>query len=204
MHSTGTLCVITDASSRSMDEMKAWHYADKGEMKHLGGTLIQMADKLREFLILGISKMVQDAFNDIKEIRGINLSPWYSSLNDLEHVRDVRWLRHLSNVIKHNRSFISSRCADQAGKRTSLQLINHFGAPDDTPVGYLPEFVLRPFRDTMLRHIYYGMTFCFDLLDHAELFPRRHSTIVDEEIPGHMLDQFVRDLPGHPQRTTNR
>lgn len=199
MHSTGTLCVITDASARSMDDMGSWLYTDKDEMKHLGGALIQMTEKLREFLLLGISKMVEDFFNNINEVQGTTISVWDPSLDHLSHVREVRWVRHLSNVIKHNNSVISS----VTNSRSCRALIQQFGAPDDTPVAYLPEFGRLPLREVMLRYTYYAMTFCFALLDQAKLFSLRNQPVPHDDIPDYMLDRFVRRLPGHPERVTN-
>ena len=199
MHSTGALCVITDASSRNMEEMRAWRYTTKDEMKHLGGTLIQMTEKLREFLLLGISKMVEDAFKNTNEAQGTKLDVWESAFDHLAHAHEVRWVRHLSNVIKHNNSVISSLSGSKSGKA----LVQQFGAPDDTPVAYLPKFALLPLRDVMLRYIYYAMTFGFALLDYTKLLPFRQQLIPHDDIPNHMLNRFVRDLPSHPERATN-
>ena len=186
-------------AARNMEEMRAWRYTTKDEMKHLGGTLIQMTEKLREFLLLGISKMVEDAFNNTNEAQGTKLDVWESAFDHLAHAHEVRWVRHLSNVIKHNNSVISSLSGSKSGKA----LVQQFGAPDDTPVAYLPEFALLPLRDVMLRYIYYAMTFGFALLDYTKLLPFRQQLIPHDDIPNHMLNRFVRDLPGHPERATN-
>lgn len=86
--SVGTLSVMTDATSRTFDEMHKWHYTTKDEMKHLGATFIQMRDKFVELMIIGISKMVEDFFNDLSRAKNSSITIWDSTFIDCRFFLD--------------------------------------------------------------------------------------------------------------------
>ena len=201
VHSVGALCVVIDSFQRKIDEMYKWPYADKDEMKHLGGTMIQMNEKFVEFIVLGVSKVVEDAFNLLAPVSPPKFGIWSHDISALPFVHEVRWVRHVGNVIKHHNSVIESAAPVPGKKPNSCDyLVNHFGANNHMPIAYLPELRERPARDSLLRHVYYAYTFSSELSAHLGHGWRRRKELTKEEIPNYMLDRFVRDLPGHPER----
>lgn len=201
VHSVGTLSVVIDSFQRSVDEMYAWPYADKHEMKHLGGTLIQMNEKFVEFIILGISKVVEDTFNLLGPVAPPNFKIWDPQIVPLRFSKEVRWIRHVGNVIKHYNSHVDTSTASSKQKHNScVSLVRDFGARDDTPVAYLDELRDRPIRDTLLRYLYCSYVFSFELMFITGHGWRHIADIPHDDIPTYMLDRFVRDIPGHPDR----
>jgi hypothetical protein len=201
IHSVGTLSVVIDSFQRSVDEMYSWPYEDKHEMKYLGGTLIQMNEKFIEFVVLGASKIVEDAFNLLEPVSPPKLKIWSPIVTPLKFANEVRWLRHVGNVIKHYNSHVDISTAVPNQKHNScVSLVRDFAAPDDTPVAYLPQLRDRPIRDALLKHLYYSYVFSFELMFLVGHGWRHIHDIPDADIPAYMLDRFVRDIPGHPER----
>jgi len=191
--STATLAVMSDATFRAIAEMHDWPYTDKYAMKHLGGTLIQMKEKFVEFSTLGISKMVEDFFNDLERFGNIKLSIWSSLCDSVGFSKEVRLIRHLGNVIKHNNSMLES----STGGKSTEGLIAVYGFRDDTPIHWLDVFK-SPERDSILKYIYMAYQFCIEVLRFKGLLPGEGHVIKEEEIVPHMLRCFVHTIPGHP------
>jgi hypothetical protein len=191
--STATLAVMSDATSRAIAKMNDWSYTDKYEMKHLGATLIQMKEKFVEFTSLGISKMVEDFFNDLDRFGNVKLSIWSSLCDSVEFSKEVRLIRHLGNVIKHNNSIIES----STGGKSTKALIAEYGFPDDTPIHWLGVFQ-RPERDSILKYIYMANQFCAEILRGKGLLAGVRQTIKEDEIVLHMLRCYVHTIPGYP------
>lgn len=59
-YSMSTISIMTDSTLNAIEEMNNWKFEDKDEMKHLGGTIIQMNDKFIELSILNLSKIIED------------------------------------------------------------------------------------------------------------------------------------------------
>ena len=191
--STVTLAVMSDATSRAIAEMHDWPYTDKYEMKHLGATLNQMKEKFVEFSTLGISKMVEDFFNDLERFGNIKLSVWSSLCDSVVFSKEVRLVRHLGNVIKHNNSILES----STGCKSTKALIAEYGFPDDTPIHWLDVFQ-SPERDPILKYIYMANQFCAEILRGKGLLLGVRQIVKEEEIVPYMLRCFVHSIPGHP------
>jgi hypothetical protein len=194
--STSTLSIMSDATSHAISEMYKWQYTDKYEMKHLGGTLMQMREKLVEFLTLGISKMVEDFFNDLKRYKNIELKIWDSFCDSVKFSKEVRLVRHLGNVIKHNNSVLDS----SIGGRSVNILINDYGFPDDTPIHWLNVFK-EPERDSILEYIYMANHFCCEILKEKGLLAGSAGARPEgEDIVSYMLKVYVHSITGHPEK----
>jgi hypothetical protein len=195
--STATLVVMSDATFRAIAEMHKWPYTDKYEMKHLGATLFQMKEKFIEFSTLGISKMVEDFFNDLERFGNIKLKIWDSLCDSVEFSKEVRLIRHLGNVIKHNNSFLES----STGGNSTKSLITEYGFPDDTSIQWLDVFQ-SPERESILKYIYKANQFCTEILRGQGLFIGVKHIVKDEEIVSYILRNFVHSIPGHPAYET--
>ena len=193
--STGALAVMSDATSRTIDEMSKWSYDDKLEMKLLGGTLSKMRENFVEFLTLGISKMVEDFFNNLKLFGNITLGIWDSSCDSVEFLEEVRLIRHLGNVIKHNNSIIDYT----KGGSSSKALVDDYGFPDNTPIYWLDIFQTSK-RDSILKYIYMANQFCTEILIREGLPAGTKLILKEEEMVAYLLKHFVHSIPGHPEK----
>lgn len=188
-HATSALAVMTDSTFRTIAEMYNWHYTTKYEMKHLGGTITQITEKFVELSTLGISKMVEDFFNNLDRLWKIKLSIWSHACDSVVFSREVRLLRHLGNVIKHNNSIIDS----STDRWSSKALINEYGFENDTPIQWI-EIFSYPQRDSILRHIYMAYQFCTEILNNKGIFSLKKKDLNDDQIVPYMLKFF--DLCG--------
>ncbi len=193
--STATLAIMVGATSDSISKMYNWPYSKKNEMKKLGGTINQMKDKSVEIYILGISKMVEDFFNNIDRYGRIKLSIWDSSIHSITFSKEVRFIRHLGNLIKHNNSIIEST----NGGRSAKALINEFGLEDDIPIHWLNVFKNSE-RDSMLQYIYKANYFCFEVLRKEGLWSGEKQALEDDEIVRYMVEHYIHSIPGHPNK----
>ena len=191
--STATMSIMVDSTSHSISAMHNWTYSNKDEMKELGGKINQMKDKSVELYTLGISKMVEDFFNNLKRFGNKKLSIWDSALDSIAFSKEVRFIRHLANVIKHDNSIIES----SFGGKSAKALIDEFGFEDDTPIHWLDVFKNSE-RDSILRYIYKANYFCFEILRKEGLWSKKTQILEEEAIVEYMIDNYIHSIPGHP------
>jgi len=186
---------MCDATFRSIDDMGKWPYTDKYEMKEIGATLNQMRDKFLELSILGISKMVEDFFNNLEQLGEVNISIWDSTLNTVAFSHDVRLIRHIGNVIKHNNSYIDS----STGGRSVKALISEYGFSDETPIQWLSIFK-KSVKDSIFRNIYKTNQFCFEILHREGAVSDIRKILPEDEIVPFLYKFYIHSIPGHPER----
>ena len=194
MASTSTMCVMTDSTYRSISDMREWGYSDKYEMKDLGATINQMEEKFFEYSILGISKMIEDFFNNLKEFAKIDLNIWDPSLNNCNFLKEVRLVRNLGNVIKHDNSVIKSN-----GKKDAKVLFMEYNLDVDTPIRYL-NISKNSKKDEVLISLYRATYFCYEVLQNNNIVPNQKKVLKEEKIVDYMLDFYVHSIPGHPSK----
>jgi hypothetical protein len=193
-NSISTISIMTDSTINAIDKMYTWKYKDKDEMKHLGGTIKQMEDKFIELSILGLSKMVEDFFNNLKRFGKIKLNVWDSSCDTILYSKEVRLIRHLANVIKHNNSIIDS----SYGGKSIDALIIEYGFDDETPISWLNIFKPST-KDSILKYTYITNEFCYDVLKYNGFMSKSKKNLSDDEIIKYMYKHFIHSLPGHPK-----
>ncbi len=191
--SAGTLSVMTDATSRTFAEMHTWRYETKEEMKHLGGTIFKMQDKFVELMILGVSKMVEDFFNDLEEFKQCPIKIWDPGFDGCRFASETRRIRHLGNVIKHNNSII-----DSSRGQSSAALVSQYGMKDDTPIHW-QEVFRGPVDETVFQSIFMAYEFCQDVMVLQSVPFARQTTVPLAGIKEVMLTRYVRSIPGHPE-----
>lgn len=196
--STSTLALMVDSTFRSIEEMYSWPYFNKDEMKELGGKISQMTDKSMEFFLLGISKMVEDFFNNLEQFGNIKLDVWDSSLESIMFSKEIRFIRRLGNIIKHHNSVIDS----SKGNRDAKELIAQYGFKDDTPIHWLNIFKGQE-RDSILQYIYKANYFCMNILDEKGLIGFKRQPLEEGEMVEHMIKYFIHSIPGHPNNRNN-
>ena len=192
--STTTICVVTDSTYRSISDMYKWAYNDKQEMKHLGATISQMEEKFFEYSILGISKMIEDFFNNLNEYAKINLNIWSESINSYHFSKEVRLIRNLGNVIKHDTSIIKSN-----GSKDSKALFIEYELDDDIPIRYL-DISKNSKRDEILIFLYKATSFCYEVLQKNNIFNNQNKVLQEDKIVDYMLKFYVHSIPGHPNQ----
>jgi len=195
VHTASILSVMTDATMRSVAEIHKCRFRDKHEMKLLGATSNQMQWKLQEFIYLGCSKFAEDSLNNANNAASLDLKFWDASFSNLDGVSEVRRIRHISNVIKHNNSIVSVA----SGSASAARLVNDYGFTDETPLSYMNFCYGDDLRDSLLISIYHCYRFAFSLLIHYGIAPESLRRAEQEDIPGYMLNLFVHELPHHPE-----
>lgn len=187
--SASVLSIMTDETHLSIEKMSNRQYSDKHEMKMIGTTVSSMNEKYMEFLTLGISKMVEDFFNNLKRYKKIELKIWSEYCKTIDFSKEVLYIRHLGNVIKHNNSLVESTMS-----KSAKSLVNEYGFSDETPLHFLKIFSF-PYRDSILKHIYMAYEFCLDVLRKEGLLRIPRKPLGDDEIVEHMLKVFVHSIP---------
>ena len=84
---------------------------NKSRMKELGGFLFLSKELLREFLILGMAKAFEDFVGEAADLGLPRFDLWQGDALALPYHHEVRCIRNLANVIKHN----GSRIVDGGG-----------------------------------------------------------------------------------------
>ncbi|PHS30206.1 MAG: hypothetical protein COA92_10035 [Sulfurovum sp.] len=193
--SISTLSIMVDSTFNSIDDMHKWKYEDKDEMKHLGGTLFQMQDKSVEFYILGISKIIEDFFNNLQLIRNCDLKIWDTFCDSVIYAKEIRLLRHLSNVIKHDNSiiFIPSR------NQSTQMMIKTYNLTETTPINTI-DFFKNNQKENILKHLYMTHEFCYEILSLTNIFKKEKQYLEDSEIVKYMFKNYIYNIPGHPKK----
>ncbi len=194
--STASLAVMCDATARAFEGMAKWSYKDKYEMKLLGSTIFQLEDNFSELGVLGVSKMVEDFFNNLDAHGGKKLSIWDATLNSIIYCNEVRMIRHVGNVIKHNNSIIDT----STGGRSAIELVNNYGFQDDTPIQY-STFLENPIHDSLLKQLFYANVFCLYLLDTHGSIKMSIPNVAVDDIVSYMTEKYIHEVPGHPNAT---
>lgn len=195
--STATLAIMVDSTSHSISKMYNWPYSNKNEMKELGGKINQMKDKSLEFFTLGISKIVEDFFNNLERFGKIKLRIWDNSLDPISFSKEVRLIRHLGNVIKHNNSIIESAL----DYKSSKALVDEFCFEDDSSIPWSNIFKY-PERDSILKYIYKANYFCFEILSKEGLLNGKKQILEEDAIVEFMLNNYVHSIPGYPNNSS--
>ncbi len=195
VHTASILSVMVDATMRSVYEIYSSSFKTKDEMKLLGGTANQMQWKLREFIYLGCAKFAEDALNNGNEVAQQDYKIWDPALQHLDDIREVRRLRHLANVIKHNNSYVSST----SGSDSAARLVADYGFQDETPLCSMDFAYGDELRDSLLTSIYHCYRFAFSFFVHLGLAKPALLREEQQDIPAYMLRMFVHELPNHPE-----
>jgi len=191
-----TLAVMSDSTFDAINNMHHWKFEDKYEMKHLGGTIMQMKKKSIELFILGMSKIIEDFFNNLNKLQDTDLKIWDTKFDSLIYSKDIRFIRHLANVIKHDNSIIDA----SSKNKSTIALIESYGLPDDiTPVHWLNIFK-SPEKDSILKNLYMSNEFCYEILKLTDILNKDRIILDDNEIVDFMLKEFVWNIPGHPKK----
>lgn len=195
IHTASILSVMIDATLRTVEEIHACRFKTKDEMKLLGGTSLQMQWKLREFIYIGCAKFAEDALNNANEVAQKDFKIWEPTLQILDDIREVKKLRHIANVIKHNNSYVSV----DSGSNSAISLVNDYGFVDETPLRAMDFCYGRELRDSLLTSVYHCYRFAFSLFIHYGIINPSLKRKALKDIPAYMLHMFVYELPHHPE-----
>ncbi len=105
---------------------------NKDRKKELGGFLFFSRDLLREFEILGMAKTFDDTLVLAKELGLPAFNIWADNELRLPYYHEMRSVRALANVIKHNGSRIVA-----GGGEACRFLIEKVGFKPDTQIAYI-------------------------------------------------------------------
>jgi hypothetical protein len=93
------------SKARWVDEALG-QFDNKGRMKQLGGFVSFGRSLLREFCILGMAKVFEDILVSSREMGLREFDIWSGDELGLPYHHQIRCIRNLANVIKHNNSRI--------------------------------------------------------------------------------------------------
>lgn len=189
---------MTDSTINTIEEMHNWKFVDKDEMKHLGGTIIQMKHKFIELSILNLSKIIEDFFNNLERYGNIKVNIWDSSCDEIIFSREIRIIRHLGNIIKHNNSIIDS----STGGRSVNALIDDYGFEDGVPISRLNIFE-PSIKNTILKYVYMSNEFCYEVLKLNGFIAKDRKNLSEKEIIKYMYENYIHSIPGHPKRESS-
>jgi hypothetical protein len=108
------------------------HLENKTRKKELGGFLFFSRDLLREFEILGMAKIFEDVLVEAKELSLSAFNIWGGDEPKLPYHHEMRCVRNLANVIKHNGSRIVA-----GGGEACRFLIEKAGFKTDTEIAHI-------------------------------------------------------------------
>ena len=195
-HSISTLSIMVDSTFNSIDDMHQWKYENKDEMKHLGGTLYQMKNKSMEFYILGISKIVEDFLNNLKLLRKSDLKIWDTFCDSVIYAKEIRLIRHFSNIIKHDNSIIYI----PSQNKSTQMIIDTYNLTETMPINTLDFFEYKQ-KETILKHLYMANEFCFEILNLTNVYKRKKQLLlIDNEIIDFMFENYIYNIPGYPKK----
>lgn len=146
-------------SQRDWVDPNASRWENKQNMKSLGGAINKYRETYTELMILGLSRAVENAVGHLNEQRTTPFDIWSTPSTPIKFHDDVKILRNLGNVIKHNGSYINTSTASKA----ALTLVNVNGIPDHTKIGLAWGFQGLGVPSDMFENIYRVETFCFHL-----------------------------------------
>jgi hypothetical protein len=82
------------------------HLENKSRMKELGAFVYFSRELLREFCILGMAKVIEDVLASAEDLGLPTFDIWSGDELQLPYHHNIRCVRNLANVIKHNNSRI--------------------------------------------------------------------------------------------------
>jgi hypothetical protein len=108
------------------------HFENKSRMKQLGAFVNFSHDLLREFCILGIAKVIEDVLVSAKDLGLPAFDMWSGDELRLPYHHNMRCVRNLANVVKHN----SSRIVEGGGSACRF-LIEKAGYKPGTEIAHI-------------------------------------------------------------------
>lgn len=171
----------------------ASRFQNKMNMKALGSAIRQYGETYTELMILGLSRAVENAVGQLNERMNKKFSVWSRPETPIKFHNDVKILRNLGNVIKHNASFIDT----ETGSQAALTLVNTHGLPDKTQIGLAWGFANLGVPSDIMEDIYRVETFCLHL-NALEGGCRDVSCDLTsrKEIHDHLMSRYLSQIPG--------
>jgi hypothetical protein len=123
---------IEEVSKTEWFDASLSHLENKTRNKQLGGFVFFSRDLLREFMILGMAKTFEDLLVEAKDLGLPTFNIWAGQELELPYHHEMRCVRSLANVIKHN----GSRIVDGGGEACGF-LIDTAGYKADTEIAYI-------------------------------------------------------------------
>jgi hypothetical protein len=159
--------------------------SDKLYMKQRWGTTFAYRTFLKELSIIGISKIVEDLIGEAKRLLGVKFNIWKNDSLNLPYHHQVRYVRALNNVIKHDQSTI----VDDGGSNYNF-LIHQCGLKAGQIIVHIDFDVAR--------HIFYAWTFLESLTVHLTKLDEEEAEVESEDqafrsFEKIILPEFIRD-----------
>ncbi len=187
----GTESQLQELGSRDWRDPELSRFGNKIHMKALGGAIMQYEETYTELMILGMSRVVDNQIGALETILGVSFDVYSNMPAPLRFHRDVKIIRHLGNVIKHNASVINA-----ADGRSAASLVNEFGLPDGLPVGMAWGFTDLGVESDIVVNLYRVEAFCCDLIAQTTPYTDHFVDVPDDDIRTHMLRKYLSRIPG--------
>lgn len=191
----GMASQLAELRSRDWADPDASRFVNKMNMKALGGAAMLFERTCTELMILGMSRVLENVVGALQNRCGTKVNIYADTSPPLRFHRDVKIIRHLANVIKHNAS-----CIDAANGRSAACLVNEFGLPDQTPIGLAWGFADLRVEPNIVKNLYRVEAFCYDLIARTTSFRDRFVEIPESDIERHMFQKYLAHIPGEGER----
>jgi len=199
----GALVLIAHGCESQLESIRTHEWIDpeasrfqnKMNMKALGGAIYKYGETYTELMILGLSRAVENAVGHLNERKNRHFSVWSNPPTPIKCHDDVKILRNLGNVIKHNASFIDTATGSQA----AVTLVNTHGLPDKTQIGLAWGFTNMGVPSNIMENIYRVETFCLHLNAIEGSCRDVSCDLTDpKEIRDYLIQRYLAPIPGFP------
>lgn len=187
----GMASQLAELRSRDWTDQDASRFVNKMNMKALGGAAMLFEQTCTELMIIGMSRVLENLVGALESRCGTKMNIYADASPPLRFHRDVKIIRHLANVIKHNAS-----CIDAANGRSAACLVNEFGLPNQIPIGLAWGFADLRVEPSIVKNLYRVEGFCYDLTARAAVFEDRFVEVPEFDIERHMFRKYLAHIPG--------
>lgn len=186
--SVTTLLLTLESSSQKINDIYNLNFSDKYEMKTIGGTANILKTKISELLILGIAKVIEDSIWNIIDLGNIDKFKFWDC-NNIRFYKNVKLVRHVANIIKHNRSVIFDETINSRDANALIQEYNF------TPSHNICNYFENNDFEMLYKSIYYTDVFCIDLFcKKLDMDNKYKKDIREEDIVQHLKKHYLEDF----------
>lgn len=170
------------------EELDRWE--NKQRMKETGASIFQIREYLNESTILITAKVIEDFTIHLKKLFNVKWNVFKNTSDNVRFEKEVRLIRALNNIIKHNQSFL-----DRSSSSSAKFLVDECGLQDDVPLRHL--FDLEKIGGyTILELVCKSKVYCFELLADTLKTENLYKNLREDEIIELIIDQSVPEVIG--------
>lgn len=168
------------------EELSRWE--NKERMKQTGGSMNQISEYLHESTILITAKAIEDFTISLNKRFNIKWHVFKNSPEKARFEKEVKLVRALNNIIKHNQSIL-----DKSSSKSANFLVEECNLPDDTPIKFM--FGHYDKADYSLQSLVCkSKVYCVELLSELLNAKNPYENISDNEIESFVVNQSIPEV----------